>query len=90
MDLINLSLCIPLNGNVAEHVWLGKDVSYKYLKVFGCRAFTNTPNVERSKLDGKKKECIFLGHAHDDFGYKLWSPMKKRVYQRRDVILFKD
>ena len=60
VDLINLSPSIPLDGDVAEHAWSGKEVSYKHLKVFGCRAFAHVPDVERSKLDGKTKECVFL------------------------------
>ena len=46
--------------------------------------------MERSKFDGKTKECVFLGYSHDDFGYKLWDPMKKRVFRSRDVIFFED
>ena len=80
VDLINLSPCIPLEGDVAEHVWSRKYVSYKHLKVFGCRAFAHILDVERSKLDGKTKECVFLGYAHDDFGYRIWDPRKKRIF----------
>ena len=80
VDIINISSCIPLDGEVAEHVWSRKDVSYKHLKVFRCRAFAHVLDVERSKLDGKTKECVFLGYTHDDFGYMLWEPMKKRIF----------
>ncbi|KAJ8466528.1 hypothetical protein OPV22_029080 [Ensete ventricosum] len=51
VDVINLSPCTALDGDVAEHVWSGKDVSYRHLRVFGCRAFAHVPNNERSKLD---------------------------------------
>ena len=37
-DLINLSLLAPLNDDTPERVWIGKDISYKHLRVFGCRA----------------------------------------------------
>ena len=76
VDVINLSPCTTLDGDVAEHVWSRKDVSYKHLRVFGCRAFAHVPDNERSKLDGKSKECIFLGYSHDHFGYRLWDPKK--------------
>ena len=36
VDVINLSHSYPLNGDVLERVWTGKDVSYKHLRVFGC------------------------------------------------------
>lgn len=45
-------------------------------RVFGCRAFAHVPDNERSKLDGKSKECIFLGYSHDQFGYRLWDSEK--------------
>ena len=90
VDLINLSPSIPLDGDVAKHVWSGTYVSYKHLKAFGCRAFAHVPDVERSKLDAKTKECVFLGYSHDDFGYRLWDPAKKRVFGSRDVIFFED
>ena len=90
VDVINLSPCTTLDGDVAEHVWSGKDVSYRHLRVFGCRAFAHVPDNERSKLDGKSKECIFLGYSHDQFGYRLWDPEKQKVFRSRDVVFFED
>lgn len=51
VDLINLSPSAPLNDDVPNKFWTGKDASYKHLKVFGCRAFVHIPSDERSKLD---------------------------------------
>ena len=68
VDLINLSPFIPLNGDVLEMVWKGKDVSYNHLKVFGCKTFVHIPKDERSKLDRKSKQCIFFVYGRDDFG----------------------
>ena len=90
VDLINLSPSVPLNGNIPQRVWTGKDISYQHLKVFGCRAFVHVPRDERTKLDGKSKECIFLGYAHEEFGYRLWGPIDKKVIRSRDVIFFED
>ena len=71
IDLINLSPLVPLKGDEPERVWIGKDVSYDNLRVFGCKAFVHIPKYERSKLDVKAKPCIFLGYGHEEFGYKL-------------------
>ena len=79
VDLINLSPSVPLNGDVPEKVWRGKDVSYSHLRVFRCRAFVHIPRDERSKLDGKSKQCIFMGYSHEDFGYRLWDPASKKI-----------
>ena len=71
VDLINLSPSAPLNGDVPNKFWSGKDVSYNHLKVFSCRAFVHIPKDERSKLDAKSKECIFVGYENEEFGYRL-------------------
>ena len=52
MDLINFSPSIPLNDDVPERVWKGKNVSYNHLKMFDCKKFVHIPRDERSKLDG--------------------------------------
>ena len=36
VDLINLSLSAPLQGDAPEQVWIGKEPSYDHLNVFGC------------------------------------------------------
>ncbi|CAL9003904.1 unnamed protein product [Prunus brigantina] len=80
VDLINLSPSAPLNGDVPNKFWSGKDVSYNHLKVFGCRAFVHIPKYERSKLDAKSKECIFVGYANEEFGYRGDKPNNPREY----------
>ena len=35
------------------------------LKVFGCRAYVHIPKDERSKLDDKVKEYIYLGYGYE-------------------------
>ncbi|KAI4334908.1 hypothetical protein L6164_013610 [Bauhinia variegata] len=90
VDLINLSPSVPLSGDIHERVWKGKDVSHKHLRVFGCRAFVHIPRDERFKLDGKSKQCIFLGYGNEEFGYRLWDPVSKKIVRSRYVIFFED
>ncbi|KAE8681218.1 Indole-3-acetic acid inducible 11, putative isoform 1 [Hibiscus syriacus] len=61
-DLINRSPRASLAGKVAEEVWTGHDVSFDNLRIFGCPAYVHVPADERSKLDAKSNECIFLGY----------------------------
>ncbi|KAB5561355.1 hypothetical protein DKX38_006312 [Salix brachista] len=77
--MINLSPSVPLEFDVPNIVWKGKDVSYAHLRVFGCRAFVHVPRDERSKLDSKTKQCIFLGSEDDEFGYRLWDPKENKI-----------
>jgi transposase InsO family protein len=90
VHLINMSPSVPLNGEVPNKHWSGKNVSYGYLKVFGCKAFVHIPRDERSKLDSKAKECIFLGYGNEEFGYRLWDPVDKKIIRSRDVVFFED
>ncbi|PKI73141.1 hypothetical protein CRG98_006483, partial [Punica granatum] len=73
-----------------EQVWTGKKVSYKHIRIFGCRAFVHIPRDERSKLDAKAKQCIFLGYAHEEFGYRFWDPDNKKIIRSRDVVFLED
>ena len=90
IDLINLSPSVPLKGDVPERVWTGKDVSYENLRVFSCKAFVHIPKYERSKLDVKAKPCIFLGYGHEEFGYRLWDPLSRKIVRNRDVVFLED
>ena len=65
-------------------------MSYKHLKVFGCKAFVHVPRDERSKLDSKTKQCIYLSSPSDEFGSRLWDPIKKKIVRSRDVVFIED
>ena len=88
--VINLSPVVALQADVPNRVWYGKDVSYNHLCVFGCRVFVHVPKDERSKLDVNTRECIFVGYGHDEFGYRLYDPVEKKLIRSRDVIFMED
>lgn len=71
VNLINLSPLGSLDDDVPNRVWKQKDVSYKHLE-FRCKGYVHFLKDERSKLDNKFNECIFLGCSHDKFRYRLW------------------
>ncbi|PKI65279.1 hypothetical protein CRG98_014317, partial [Punica granatum] len=90
VDLINLTPLVALDGDVPQQVWTGKKVSYKHIRVFECRASVHISRDERSKLDAKVKQYIFLGYAHEEFGYRFWDPDSKKIIKSRDVVFFED
>ncbi|KOM31594.1 hypothetical protein LR48_Vigan01g114900 [Vigna angularis] len=61
MHVINLSPAVALNFEVPNKIWCGKNVIYDHLCVFCCKAFVHVPKDERSKLDVKTRQCIFIG-----------------------------
>ena len=66
--VINLSPIVSFSGDVPNKVLFDKDESYDQLKVLGCKACVHVPKDERSKLDVKTKQCIFIGYGQDEFG----------------------
>lgn len=84
--VINLSPCVSLDGDVPDKVRFRKEVSYNHLRVFGCKAYVHIPNDERSKLDSKTRQCIFVGYGLDKFGYRFYDPVEKKLIRSRDVV----
>ncbi|WVZ20167.1 hypothetical protein V8G54_007489 [Vigna mungo] len=91
VHVINLSPAVALNSEVPDKIWFSKNVTYDHLRVFGCKAFVvHVPKDERSKLDVKTRQCIFIGFGQDEFGYKLYDPIEKKVVRSRDVQFMED
>ncbi|KAH0709641.1 hypothetical protein KY284_011068 [Solanum tuberosum] len=61
-------------------------MSYSHQNVFGCKAFAHVPKEQRTKLDNKSVPFIFIVYRDEDFWYRLWDPVKKKVIRSRDVI----
>ena len=85
--VINLYPVVALDGVVPNR--FDQDVSYDNLKVFGCKACVHVPKDERSKLDVKTKQCIFIGYGQDEFGYHFYDPIDKKLIRSRDVVSLK-
>ena len=84
--LINMSLWAALDGKVTEEVWTGNEVNYFGLRVFGCSAYVHIPSEERSKLDPKSRQYIFLEYGKRVKGYKFWNPTANKVVISSDVV----
>ncbi|RVW79834.1 Retrovirus-related Pol polyprotein from transposon TNT 1-94 [Vitis vinifera] len=73
-------------SEVEIDVWTSSPVDYSGLRVFECPAYVHIPNEERSKLDAKSRQCIFLGYQKGVKGFKLWDPKANKVVISRDVV----
>lgn len=83
-------MIIPLVDELLERAWTGEDVSYEHLRIFDCRVFVQIPRTERSKLDAKSKQCIFLCYAHEEFGCRLYDQVTRNPVRSRDVVFLED
>ncbi|CAL1397307.1 unnamed protein product [Linum trigynum] len=86
----NRSPSVPLKYDAPEKVWTGNEVSYKHLRVFGCKAFVHIPKDERSKLDSKKRPCVFIGYGQNEFGYRFFDPIQKKLIRSRDAVFIEN
>ena len=59
------------------------------LSVYACSEGSE-PKDQMSKLDSKSKACIFMGYSEDEFGYRLWDLVEKKVVRSRDVVFLED
>ena len=42
------------------------------------------------KLDNKSKPCISMGYLEDEFGYRLWDILDKKVVRSQDIVFMED
>jgi len=84
--LVNISPSSALELKTPQEVWTGELFDYSRLRIFGCKAYALVDETQRSKLDSKSKECIFLGYDRTVKGYKLWDPVSKKVLLRSNVV----
>ena len=83
---INKGPSSALDGGIPEETWIGKHVTYSFMRTFGCESFVHTDKDDRTKLEDKSKKCTFIGYEIDDFGYRLWDYEKIKIIRTRDVV----
>lgn len=88
--LVNRSLSYNLKCYVPQHVWSGRKINYSHLRVFGYKAFMYVLKEQRTKLDSKANECIFLGYGDDKLSYRLCDPKKRKLIRDRDIMFRED
>lgn len=90
VHVLNLTPTVALNNEVLDKIYFGKNVKYGHFRVFGCKAFVHIPKDEGSKLDVKSKQCIFIGYGQDEFGYRLYDHVGKKLIKSRDMLFMED
>ena len=88
--VINRSPSVPLDNDIPQRVWCGKDVSYRHLRVFGCLAYVHVSKDQRGNLDPKTWPCIFLGYGDNEFNYRLWDLTERKVIRSQDMAFMEE
>ncbi|KAK3002885.1 hypothetical protein RJ639_019249 [Escallonia herrerae] len=88
--LLERARCTRLNADMPKSFWAEAVNTACYLINCSPSSAINhrvpKENEERSKLDPKSKECIFLGYEEGVKGYMLWDPVAKKRVINRDVV----
>ena len=83
--LINRGPSVPLDYQLPEEMWSGKEVSLTHLRVFGCVSYVHIDSDSRDKLDPKARKCYFIGYGSDMYGYRFWDEQNKKIIRSRNV-----
>lgn len=75
-----------MDDNTPQEVWASKKPSLIHLKVVNYNSYVHVPKENRSKLDKKVKNCIFIGYKDGLECYKLWNPKTKKVVYGWDAV----
>lgn len=70
VKIINSTINTAIN-KIPQEIWSGKPVDLSSFRIFGCKAMAKIPDSQRKKCDKKSIECIFVGYADDQKGYRL-------------------
>ena len=84
--LRNRSPAKSVKGTTPAEAWMGEKPDVNHLRAFGCTAYAHVAKDERHKLDSKARKCIFLGYCTESKGYRLYDPVRARVFISCDVI----
>ena len=61
---------ILLSANyLLNKLWKGRQLSYKYLRMWGCLAKVAIPKPKKVKIGLKTVDCIFIGYAQNSSAY---------------------
>lgn len=74
-----------LNGLTPFEAWYGKCPDVSHLQNFGCKVLCLNNDLNKSKLDPRCKEGIFVGYSEETKGFRVWLPVEQKVIISRDV-----
>lgn len=89
VKIMNSTWNSGING-IPEEIWSGKSVDLSKFRIFGCKAMVKVPDGTRKKWDKKSIECIFVGYAEEQKGYRFLEKSTRKLIISRDVMFFEN
>jgi hypothetical protein len=82
----NRTYISPTTGITPYEAMTQRKPSVKHLGVFGCDAFYHVEKSERTTMEPKAQECIYLGHDTKQNCARVYCLRARKVLLRRDVL----
>ena len=60
--LIKRLSIVALDMKIEEEVWISNTIETYAIRMFGFSVYVHVSSEERSKLDAKSRQCIFIGY----------------------------
>ncbi|KAI5422935.1 hypothetical protein KIW84_046089, partial [Lathyrus oleraceus] len=85
IHILNRSPTLAVKNVTPEEAWSGIKSSVSYFRIFGSIGYVHVPDQKMSKLNDKSIKCVLLGVGEKSKAYKLYDPIKKKIWISRDV-----
>lgn len=85
IHILNRSPTLSVKNVTPEEAWSGIKPSVSYFRIFGSIGYVHVPDQKRCKLDDKSIKCMLLGVSEESKAYKLYDPIKKKIWISKDV-----
>jgi hypothetical protein len=63
-----------------------RPVKISHLRAIGCVASFKDTSLRTGRIAPKATIGIMVGYAHDQKGYRIWDPVKNKIFTSRDII----
>jgi hypothetical protein len=81
VHILNKAHLRPHSDKTPYELWFGRPSSIKHFNVFGSKCYIKNNDENIGKYDDRADECIFLGYATNNKGYKCYNKrLHKLVY----------
>jgi hypothetical protein len=84
--IINRTPTMVVHGMTPEEKFISKKPNVTHHRLFGCITYVHVPDMKRSKLNPKAKNCIFIGYFLKQKGYRFFNPSTQKLQVSKDVV----
>ena len=85
--------CVSLHAGTSTtcyEIWKGRKLNIKYFRVFGSPCYVLNDREQRSKLDAKSDEGVFLGYSTTSRAFRVYNKRTRSIMESINVVINDD